>query len=107
MLRAQCQAQDLGWRVLDATFLVRGQGWGLGTEATTCGTEAGALCWGQADPGLRTKKSCGCSHPENASRGAVHLSESPPSPCPSSPSIPWGKGCTALVGAATVSRAAP
>ena len=82
-------AQDLGWWILDATFVVRdGRGGELGTEASICGTEAGALCWGQADSGHRTKKSCGYSPPENAPTGAPHLRESPPSPGPSPPAPP-------------------
>ena len=63
-------AQDLGWWVLDAASLVRG---GVGTEPSICGTEAGALCWGQADSGHRTKKSCGYSPPENAPTGVLHV----------------------------------
>lgn len=35
------------------------------------------------------------------------VSESPPSPGPSFPSTPWGKGYTALVGASTVSEQHP
>lgn len=69
---AQSQAQDSSGWVLDAAFLFIGQGWGLRTEKTIRGTETGALSLGRADPGLRTKKSCGCSDPENALRGAIY-----------------------------------
>lgn len=95
----------LGSLVLDAAFLVRGQGGDQGQRV--CGTEAGALYLGQADPGLGTKKSCGWSHRENAPQGAIYQSESPPSPCPASASIPWVKACTALMGAAAVNQAVP
>lgn len=52
--------------------LVRGHGGDEGQRV--CGTEAGPLYWGQADPGLWTKKSCGWSHGENAPQGS-HLLE--------------------------------
>lgn len=99
-------ARDLGWWVLDAASLVRGGvgDWGQSHPYVELRLE---LCAGdKLTPGTGPRRAVDTA-PLRMSPWEPSMCESPPSPGPSLPNTPWGKGYTALVGTAAVSEQHP
>lgn len=99
-------ARDLSWWVLDAASLVRSWvgDWGQRRPYVELRLE---LCAGdKLTPGTGPRRAVDTA-PMRMPPREPSMSESPPSPGPSFPSTPWGKGYTALVGASTVSEQHP